>query len=507
MPHVDTTHTGSADGDTGTDAVNRHRDRGSSTNGSAQWARVTERGRRIVTAMMGRRSDWRLDRVPHLGVPQPGRHWAGPVIAIGSILIGWFAFDDTIGDDNVGFALFIGSASIVMMAWSFFLALRLQANEALFGGLDRAYRWHRWLGALSVPAMWLHIQMVDDVKGIPGASRDVAHAAEDLAEQAETIIYVLIAASLLRWLPTRWWRWTHKAFGIPFAFASWHFYTATKPYANDSAWGMWFTAIMCIGLIAWVGRVVVRDALSGSRYVVTAVERAGSITTVDLRPRNGTGLRAAPGQFAFVRFNATGLREPHPFTIASSPTADCLRFHIRDLGDWTTRLGQDLAPGMTARIEGPYGRLSPVPAPGQRALWVAGGVGITPFLSALDHTDSSCPPVLLYTFRTTDDAAGLDALEDARAAGSIDLHLFETASGDRLRPDYLDEVFPDGLDDVHVVMCGPTSLVTALRRGARRRGQRHCHVEGFDIRTGVGPDLSVPIESATSQVRSRLANR
>ena len=138
MPHVDTTHTGSADGDTGTDAVNRHRDRGSSTNGSAQWARVTERGRRIVTAMMGRRSDWRLDRVPHLGVPRPGRHWVGPVIAIGSILIGWFAFDDTIGDDNVGFALFIGSASIVMMAWSFFLALRLQANEALFGGLDRA---------------------------------------------------------------------------------------------------------------------------------------------------------------------------------------------------------------------------------------------------------------------------------------------------------------------------------------------------------------------------------
>ncbi|MDA2960234.1 MAG: hypothetical protein O3A28_09455 [Actinomycetota bacterium] len=368
---------------------------------------VRDRGIVIARMLAGRRSDWRLHRVPSFAAPQPGRHWAGPIVVVGSILVGWFAFDDAVGDGNVGFALFIGAASIVMMAWSFLLALRLQANETLFGGLDRAYRWHRWLGALSVPAMWLHIQMVDDVKGIAGASKDIADAAEDLAEQAETIIYFLIAASLLRWLPTRWWRWTHKTFGIPFAFASWHFYTATKPYANDSAWGIWFTAIMCIGLIAWFGRVVVRDAISGHRYRVSDVQRHGSNTTVDLVPR-GRGLDAAPGQFAFVRFNAPGLREPHPFTIASCPGNDVVRFHIRDLGDWTSRLGRELTVGTTARLEGPYGRLGPVPSPGTRALWVAGGVGITPFLSALDAADAATPPVLLYTFRSAEDAAGND---------------------------------------------------------------------------------------------------
>jgi predicted ferric reductase len=485
--------------------MERHRDEGPSAGRSSRVLTATQRSRGVAAILLGRRADWRLERFPSLSAPRPGRHWVAPVVVTASVLVGWFAFDDAVGDGNVAFALFIGSASIVMMAWSFVLALRLRVNETLFGGLDRAYRWHRWLGALSVPAMWLHIETVDDVKGIPGASRDIAHTAEDLAEQAETIIYVLVAASLLRWLPTRWWRWTHKAIGVPFAFASWHFYTATKPYANGSAWGIWFAVVMSAGLLAWLGRVVVRDAFSGARYTVVNVERSDSITTVDLRPLKGVGRRAAPGQFAFVRFNAPGLHEPHPFTIASSPHAEGLRFHIRDLGDWTNRLGRSVTPGMVARVEGPYGRLAPLAPPGRRALWVAGGVGITPFLAALDQADSACPPVLLYTFRAADDAAGLGALEQARTAGLIDLHLFETGLGDRLSAEYLDTVFPEGLSDAHVVMCGPTALMAEMRRGVRQRGQRVCHVEGFDIRTGVGPDLSVTADTALSQLRSRAS--
>jgi len=67
------------------------------------------------------------------------------------------------------------------------------------------YVWHRWFGALSVGAMWLHLEMVDDVKGIRGASRDVAEAAEELAETGSTLLYILVGISLLRWLPSRWW--------------------------------------------------------------------------------------------------------------------------------------------------------------------------------------------------------------------------------------------------------------------------------------------------------------
>jgi len=96
------------------------------------------------------------------------------LFAIFSLCIGWFAFTNAVGDGNTSFALFIGSVSILMMAWSNLLSTRASSLEKVFGGLDHVYRWHRWFGALSVGAMWLHMEIVDDVKGIRGASKDIA---------------------------------------------------------------------------------------------------------------------------------------------------------------------------------------------------------------------------------------------------------------------------------------------------------------------------------------------
>ncbi len=192
----------------------------------------------IFRTLLGNRSDWRLRVPPRPNRLHPGLSWIGPIILIGTTLIGWFAFKDAIGDEgSVAFALFIGSVSIVLMAWSNVLATRVRFLEPFFGGVDRMYRWHRWFGALSVAAMWFHIQTIDDVKGIRGASKSVADAAEDLAGTAETLLYILVIISLIRWVPYRWWKWAHKLMIVPFVFASWHFHTATKPYANTDAWG------------------------------------------------------------------------------------------------------------------------------------------------------------------------------------------------------------------------------------------------------------------------------
>lgn len=459
---------------------------------------VSTRARLVATELVGQPSDWRLRRPPTPRVPSLGPHWIGPVMAVGSTLVGWFAFRNTLGDQGVGFALFIGSVSIMLMAWSNLLSTRVAALEQLFGGVDRMYRWHRWFGALAVAAMWLHTQTVDDVKGIAGASRDVAKAAEDLAETATNMIYILVGVSLLRWLPYRWWRLGHKLLGIPFAFASWHFYTATKPYANDSMWGRWFTGFMILGLVAWVYRVIWRDVIRRGRdHRVASIERVGDTITLDLEPL-GRRLRHEAGQFAFLKVRSAGMSEPHPFTIASAPDATNLRFVIRNLGDWTGRLASTVRIGDLVTVEGPYGRLEPLPENGDApVLWIAGGVGVTPFLGAAAHSDPSRRhvPRLAYCIRSRDDAPGLDDLEAAHAAGRIDLRLFVSSEGCRLDEPairtLLSDIDPAG---THVVMCGPTSLVRASTDALQRLGVKHVHVEGFDIRTGIGPDLSRQVD-------------
>lgn len=431
---------------------------------------------------------------------RPGVSWLGTLGVLGSLIVSWFAFRGASGEDsNVAFGLYVGAAAIVLMAWSFVLALRPRVLEPLFGGLDRMYRVHRWAGTLSVVAMFLHVRAEPEVDGIRGASKSLADQAEELAGAGEIMLYVLVALSLLRWFPYRWWRWTHKLLGIPYLFACFHFFTAEKPYANGSGWGWWFGGIIAAGATAWLWRVVTRDAIArGRRYRVMSHDVDGGVSTIELEP-TGPPLGHDVGQFAFLKLARRGMREPHPFTIASSPGARRLRFVVKDLGDWSSRLSESDITGSTARIEGPYGDFRPEPADETSApIWLAAGVGITPFLAALDaRAGSSRPPArLLYAVRGADSPL-VRELQEARSAGLVELFLFDSEEGDRLTPERADGIVGmNGWAGAHVAICGPASFVGTFSAHAAASGARHVETEDFDIRQGFGPDLSREIDAA-----------
>ncbi len=462
-----------------------------------------------LRSFLGTRSDWSIS------LPQLPRHpsvgWLGPLVIFLTAAVSYLPFIGATGDDgSVTLSLFAGAASIVLMAWSFVLALRVRLIEPLFGGLDRVYKSHRWAGVLSAVLMFLHPRINPEIEGgILGASKNTADAAEGLAETGELMIYGLIGLSLLRMIPYRWWRWTHKLFGIPFGFASWHFYTAEKPYANGSGWGWYFSTIMVAGLVAWVARVFVRDNVGrGARYRVVSHELSGDLLTIELAPEK-TGMDFSAGQFAFLRFDLPGLGEPHPFSIASSPSSKNLQFTIRCLGDWTKALSTAELMNARVQVEGPYGAFKPSGKLPQRNVWIAGGVGIAPFLSALGGTEAT--PDVLFATRTADTDPLVARLRQAEQEGQINLHLFESSAGNRMSPDALEQLFgPDGLIGAHVALCGPDALVRSMANAARRLGASEVHTEDFDIRSGIGPERSVEINELAGQLaesarRSRSA--
>ena len=253
--------------------------------------------------------------------------------------------------------------------------------------------------------------------------------------------------------------------------------------------------------------MVWRDIVHRGRpYRVVAVQRSGGNTTVEMEAA-GRPLRHRRGQFAFVRFERTGLREPHPFTIASAPGEPVLRFVIRDLGDWTARLARTVRPDDKVLVEGPYGRLALTPrARKGRTVWIAGGVGITPFLGAActRRPDAETVPHLYYCMRTREDAAGLQLLEDAAREGRITLSVCVSSEGSRLDASTLRADFGDGgLAGAHVVMCGPAGLVRAMRPVLRDLGAHRVHIEQFDMRGGIGPDLSREIDTLLRAGMSR----
>jgi len=100
---------------------------------------------------------------------------------------------------------------------------------------------------------------------------------------------------------------------------------------------------------------------------------------------DGPRLGYKPGQFLLVQLERNGrVLESHPFTIASSPTQDKLAISVKAVGDFTATIGQT-KPGDRAYIDAPYGVFSFLNHDADDLVFIAGGIGITPFLSMLRY--------------------------------------------------------------------------------------------------------------------------
>lgn len=101
-------------------------------------------------------------------------------------------------DAAIGIA--IGAAGFVAMALALILAARPRALEPLFGGLDRMYRAHKWLGITALATMVLH-DMIDPDFDHAVRETSLGDTAKDIGEFAFNAFLLLIAVSLLRRLP------------------------------------------------------------------------------------------------------------------------------------------------------------------------------------------------------------------------------------------------------------------------------------------------------------------
>ena len=97
-----------------------------------------------------------------------------------------------------------------------------------------------------------------------------------------------------------------------------------------------------------------------------------------------------PGDYLRLCIPAISSQEWHPFTISASPEADYFDVHVRNSGDWSGALhnlsrkrGMDPG-GLRAKIDGPYGAPTSGIYRAPVAVMVAGGIGVTPFASALE---------------------------------------------------------------------------------------------------------------------------
>jgi predicted ferric reductase len=190
-----------------------------------------------------------------------------------------------------------------------------------------------------------------------------------------------------------------------------------------------------------------------------------------------------PGQFAFVTFDDK--EGAHPFTIASADHGDStISFQIKALGDYTNGLAARLQPGQAVRVEGPYGRFDIARRnPRARQIWIAGGIGVTPFLAWLESLQASpeTAPAADLHYCTRDRAMDgfVPRLEFLCAElPGIHLHIHDARQGAVLKAESL-----GAMTNAEIWFCGPSGLATALRSGILAMGlQPRFHQEAFEMR-------------------------
>lgn len=391
-----------------------------------------------------------------------------------------------IADKGALFSQYLGMMALILMAWGQILATRVAGIESVFGGLDRVYVLHKWAGIFAMLSILVHDTIDADMRGL-GTETVLNDLAETVGEVSLYGLLILVVISVATFIPYHLWKWTHKAMGAFFLAGTFHFAFILKPFAMSDPAGL-YTGLFCLaGMIAYFWTLLPDRMRMSRNYEISTIDDMGGTTAITMRPI-GKGFAPKPGQFGIFQFSGAATAEPHPFSFSKIEADRTLRITVKKLGDFTWYLGSSIAVGQAVRVQGPFGRFH-LRGTGPQ-VWIAGGIGITPFLTWAVALDPEADHVdMFYCARTKVDAPHLSEIEAIAAAKpNLSLHVMLSSEGQRISGDGVAETVGSNLANAKIAFCGPLSLRHSLQSSLRTNGvtQRNFHYEEFEFRTGVG---------------------
>lgn len=400
--------------------------------------------------------------------------------------------------------LLTGALALGWMGFAMLLALRPAWLERHLGGLDKLYHIHKWAGIGAILWVVLHWLLILSPRtlatwgwiagsargrhGPHGGGASLLGLAREMGEWSAWIMIVLGIVALLRFVPYSWFRKVHKGFPVAFLIGAVHSIVMLQKEN---------VAVTPFGLL------LILIALGGSAIAVVSLygvigrdrRHRGYVTNVKITESAIIGLHVDPGpdwpghqagQFALLTTDRA--EGPHPFTIVSDgKPGSPLRFAIKPLGDYTRSLAGRIAVGDSVIVEGPYGRFDFGDA-SEDQVWVAGGVGVAPFLARLELLASSGAATakgcvhFFYCVRDEREALFPEGLADLCRQAGVELHLWIDERYGQISPSEIGKYVSNARS---VWFCGPSRWATILQAYFRR----HCglppggfHREIFEFR-------------------------
>lgn len=416
----------------------------------------------------------------------------------------------------------LGYVGVSMIGVLFLLTARLRRATQQFG-IDVVFHFHRWFAMLALGVIVfghvIPVLMVDPL-AVPSVAAFFERKSL-VAGGAALLMFGLLAAwSLARRrleqigqqrkvqpppkepqpspkepVVAHWtgeydhWRWGHALIApAAYILMLWHVLARAPSLDSDAKKLFWIAyAVAGLALMFWV-RVVRPTRRSNRRWSVVEVRAdAPRVWTLRLKAEaSSKPLPFDPGQFVWLTMRASryAMRE-HPFSIGSAAQpggASTIELTIDAVGDFTRTLEQ-LEPGETVWLDGPFGRFTPAKRPkAQTCVLIAGGIGIVPFMSVLrtaDRHPQALGPRRYVLMRFTNQSKPVIfsdeiARLEQRMNGTLTVVPVQT-SGERgkkyIDADFVRQHLPDcASGSYEFFLCGPVPLMDQAEAALQAAG-------------------------------------
>jgi len=390
-----------------------------------------------------------------------------------------------------------GLTGMALYAINLILSARLKIFDRYLNGLNRVYINHHRIGAIAFVLLLCHpILLTTQYLSISlesAASFWLPNAdwAVTFGKISLSGMIILLVLTFFISLKYNIWKSTHTHLGLFFFFGGLHVFFITSDVSSNIVLRYYMLSLSALAIVVYVYHTYLRNIVEKPyNYTLTEIKKINNaVVELTLAPLSQQKLlKYKAGQFAFIHFENDDIgKEQHPYSFTSKPSDTIISFVIKNLGDYT-RLVDSLSRGTITKIDGPYGLFSYELYHNKNQIWIAGGIGITPFISMARHLAQQSD-VILYTidlYYCVKNESELIQINELNNISSVHKNFrvipFLSEKQGKINAHIINEM-SNSLDRKDIMICGPVPLMKALRSQFKEMGIKRSlvHTEEFKL--------------------------
>lgn len=383
-----------------------------------------------------------------------------------------------------------GLIGMTLFSVNLILAGRFKFLDKYFKGLDKVYINHHKLGAISFSLLLFHPLFLV-VKYFAISIREASLFFVPFVDMPITfgiisllLMIVLLGLTFYSKLKYHNWKISHKFMIVVFIFAILHTLVISSDIARNDFLRYYVLILALVGLAtsfhqAFLGKFLIKKL----KYKIINVSKLNKdIVEIEMEPLNRK-IVFNSGQFAFFVFSDKGVgNESHPFTISSGSTDGTLKITVKNLGDYTSLI-KNLKENDEVTIDGPYGNFSYKTVPSKSQIWIAGGIGITPFISMAKSLNDEYSIDLYYSVKEDKEAVYVSNIQEiSQRNNRFKFNLWNVRDKGYINSEQILNL-SNGLDSKDIFLCGPPLFMENLKNQFVSLGVdiRKIHYENFSL--------------------------